>query len=590
MKKITEKIKKFTIITLVIATIISCIPLVNAESANKNMIDTSNGELVDKREMYSKQFSNNDGTITAVSYVNPVHYQDDKGNWKDIDNSLVDANKGVKKVAGKNSVATDEFLSNKDNPYANFNFNKKTSDTNLIHLNVDDYEIAWGLSNLNSVSATVLNNDSKQDRFNLKSLQSGVVYKNALNNADLYYYISSNNLKEEIILNKKTDIKELVYNVKTTLKPVATDTSMVVFLNEKEEVVFTFQAPYMYDSAEKSRMTYETSVKVEKTNDGYKLVYTLDTKWLESEERVYPIVIDPTVTNGRSQQSVLDTYISKGDKVSDYHVNADRLYVGKYNTTSRAMFNWSALPTIGKKDVINSAYITFNLFKGTSTWGKMSLYRVSGSWDSSKITWATRNDGITYKKLKENLEPNLTPSNNNGYYGYKVTVTDTVKGWYDGTVSKDGFLVRYTDEAYNDYNALVSSDSGVNDGFWPSVWIKYTPDTPETNPYEDLNWKYPLNTAYTGITQDYHATKHPAIDIGTKSGQTNINGQTIYAPQDGTVLWAGWSDEGGNVVFVKSKDKDPKTGNTIVYGFSHMQNALKRVQELPSKKVMLSVM
>lgn len=46
------------------------------------------GELDDMREESVKHFRMNDGTYIAVDYGDAVHYQDENGNWQDIDNTL----------------------------------------------------------------------------------------------------------------------------------------------------------------------------------------------------------------------------------------------------------------------------------------------------------------------------------------------------------------------------------------------------------------------------------------------------------------------------------------------------------------------
>ena len=202
------------------------------------------------------------------------------------------------------------------------------------------------------------------------------------------------------------------------------------------------------------------------------MIYQLDTEWLNNEERVYPIVIDPTISNGRNQVNVLDTYVHPGDNASHNHVNEDRLWVGKVNGTSRAFMNWADLPIINGN--INTAHISFNYFKGTSTWGPLSVFRVNSNWNSLNLTWDIHK-GLNYTELKSNLYPTYT----NGYQNFSVNVTNTIRGWYNGSVGKYGFMVRYTNESYNDYNTIVSSDSGSNSDFWPCLWINYNTDKPK---------------------------------------------------------------------------------------------------------------
>lgn len=49
-------------------------------------------EIVNERDAYTKRFAMSDGTIAAMQYDRPVHYQDETGAWVDYDNSLNNAN------------------------------------------------------------------------------------------------------------------------------------------------------------------------------------------------------------------------------------------------------------------------------------------------------------------------------------------------------------------------------------------------------------------------------------------------------------------------------------------------------------------
>ncbi|WP_305116179.1 DNRLRE domain-containing protein, partial [Thomasclavelia cocleata] len=313
-----------------------------------------------------------------------------------------------------------------------------------------------------------------------------------------------------IILNEKSNINQIIYNIETSLTPFKTEHNLVIFQNENGENIFSFQNPYMYDNAEKSSMTFDTTVDIKKTENGYQLIYQLDTDWLNSEDRVYPIVIDPTVTNGRNQVNVLDTYVHPGDNVSHNHVNEDRLWIGNVYGTSRAFANWADLPTINGN--INTAHISWNFFKGTSTWGPVSVYRVNSSWNSLNLTWDIHNT-LSYTELASNIYPTLT----NGYQGSSANVTNTIRGWYNGSVGKNGFMIRYTNESYNDYNTIVSSDSGSNSDFWPCLWINYNTDKPKAYTptyYSDILDDIAISSSNTLNSWGYQTTfqRNPGQD------------------------------------------------------------------------------
>lgn len=520
LKKSTKKFKKGILVFLTIGMIMSSLPITHAQEQTKD--NFSVGELVEKRELFSKQFQNEDGTITAVSYNYPIHYETSTGKMKDIDNTIIN-DVSYQPIGLSKQISKEQYYTSKDNPYIDVLFNKQTDSNNLIKINIDGYDISWGVSNLNNSIATPLNDNEKDSQYNLKNVTGGIKYANAFENADLYYYITSANLKEEIILNEKSNINQIIYNIETSLTPFKTEHNLVIFQNENGENIFSFQNPYMYDNAEKSSMTFDTTVDIQKTDSGYQLIYQLDTEWLNSEDRVYPIVIDPTVTNGRNQVSVLDTYVHPGDNVSHNHVNEDRLWIGNVHGTSRAFANWADLPTINGN--INTAHISWNFFKGTSTWGPVSVYRVNSSWNSLTLTWDIHNT-LSYTELASNIYPTLT----NGYQGSSANITDTIKGWYNGTIAKNGFMIRYTNESYNDYNTIISSDSGSNSDFWPCLWINYIEAQPKPNAYVTSYYSsgvQSIATVYSSKLQGMNYNTTYAYNPTTSNIKQNIKSPVV---------------------------------------------------------------
>ena len=79
------------------------------------------GELVSLREESSKQFLMSDGTVSLVQYETDVHYQDDAGEWQEIDNSLGDEDASDSSDAsGYSTKAGKVKFKFAKNPNANF--------------------------------------------------------------------------------------------------------------------------------------------------------------------------------------------------------------------------------------------------------------------------------------------------------------------------------------------------------------------------------------------------------------------------------------------------------------------------------------
>ena len=96
MKK--SRSSRFLSSILVLAMLIQMMPVQSfAASTGSSAVDVSSGqpattvvgEVEDLREEDTKHFRMSDGSFIAVSYGMPVHYENEDGNWEDIDNTIV---------------------------------------------------------------------------------------------------------------------------------------------------------------------------------------------------------------------------------------------------------------------------------------------------------------------------------------------------------------------------------------------------------------------------------------------------------------------------------------------------------------------
>ena len=134
MKKTKKKLKIGITGLMCIGLAISSLPLTYATEIPQNTDLNSKiviEELTDLREEYTKHFLNSDGTITAVTYNDTIHYKDNDGKWKDINNTLV--SKEIESYS-QNKNNTDNYLTLEDNPLMNIQFNKNSNSNNLVNI------------------------------------------------------------------------------------------------------------------------------------------------------------------------------------------------------------------------------------------------------------------------------------------------------------------------------------------------------------------------------------------------------------------------------------------------------------------------
>ena len=436
-------------------------------------------EDISLREEFTKHFEMSDGSYTATVYNEPVHQLVD-GAWVEVDNTLMlfTSAKGTAKYQTVNGLTDVSFAQSFGNE--------------LVTMEQDEHSITWGveaavdpmetaavasaqlIGNLQEpAQAEILPLDlsdvkaEEQKIFTTKAT-STIQYADALaNGVDLEYTVLPSRIKESIILNSPQSISTYTVTVNTSdLLARLLDNREIEFYTEDGEPIFTMWAPYMYDSA--SELSEDIEVELTALGNGqYAITLTPDTDWLNSPDRVYPVVIDPDVSVSRARTNIIDNTVMEGQ--GNQNRNLDRLYIGrKSGACVRAFLKYDVMPTIPFGATITAATQTLYITANTETGSTAGAYIVTdGDWESDTITWATKPAART--------TIDATIEHNNFSY-YQFSCLNAVQKWYDGsTIGKNanyGITVRYTNESINDYNAFYSADYSVESSR-PLLTISY---------------------------------------------------------------------------------------------------------------------
>ena len=126
---------------------------------------------------------------------------------------------------------------------------------------------------------------------------STVLYPDAIPGAELKYDVCGQSLKETVTFPELGVVPEqLSYEIwaEGMTAEVAEDGEIHFFADGKE--VFCFSAPFLMDSEGTS--SGSLSVELEELDEGcFILRCTPDREWLESEDRAWPVILDPTIRN-----------------------------------------------------------------------------------------------------------------------------------------------------------------------------------------------------------------------------------------------------------------------------------------------------
>jgi hypothetical protein len=442
------------------------------ENEQSNIIN----KVTDKWETNVRTYKNEDESYVATSYMEPVNYLKD-GQWTEIDNTLI--------LTSDKSVG--DVYQNTRNSFK-ATFPKIFSQAGSVTMEKDDYSISWSLDPLKN--SEILDSEAEISNYisqetgltdNEKLMDAGktrssILYESIFTDIDLRYTIAPEKIKEDIILNKPSLIKSFVFNLKAPgLKAKINDDNSISFFNsDKPDVkVFYIPAPFMMDSSEEQTISCDVTMELSETDNGYDLTITPAAAWINAPDRVFPIFIDPTVSSSQVQQDIIDTYVHTGDAAGN-HTLSTLLVVGNKTSTNeskcRSLIK-TEIPTLPSV-IVSDARLNLSITSGSSTFQNLNVYKINEAWSSSTMTWNTAENILDKTLIQSNL-PATSYSNSPSSYRYSCNVTSAMQDIYAGRLTNYGFLVRYTNDTYPDYNRFYSSDYTTSTTVRPQLVVTY---------------------------------------------------------------------------------------------------------------------
>lgn len=147
------------------------------------------------------------------------------------------------------------------------------------------------------------------------------VYGDVMSGITLEYQSSDIGVKESILLDTVPEQTSFVFEFKLegmTVRHNATDEGLTFYDKTSGEMVAAMAAPNMNDATEEAYSEALTTKVEEKEGeaDTYIVTITADREYLEDEDRVYPVTVDPTIT-WTGTTDFWDVYVCKGSKYKD---------------------------------------------------------------------------------------------------------------------------------------------------------------------------------------------------------------------------------------------------------------------------------
>ena len=340
-------------------------------------------EMEAMRNETSKHFRMRDGHFAAIQYSTAVHYENEEGQWVDIDNTLqsVSTYSGDEMYMVSNGEDMKAFASDlsQGNLFSVYSgayglqmqlFDGNTNDPEA----VEAVQVLMGEESLdaeepfNRSSVACVSGQGTSQTYALQEpsfipegLSSTVLYEDVFEGVDLQYDLFGYNVKESIIVKALRDNYSFDFVLQTDgLTPVLQDNGAIYLCNDENELIYEIPAPYMVDAeGSYSEAVYYTLAEADE--GAVILTVTADPSWIE--EATLPVTIDPTVWKNIDSVSDTTTVFQAGTIASGYpnmcYDGEQSLYVGYsgYNNAEehQVVAHIDAMPTIPSNCIITSA-------------------------------------------------------------------------------------------------------------------------------------------------------------------------------------------------------------------------------------------
>ena len=452
--------------------------LIDEQEIVTDEIIGSVSEVESLREENVKHFRLPDGTYEAVVYSQPVHRKDKEGVWRDIDNTIeLKTYAKASKYATRDSRVTfaDRFTNNAD--LFTLSENGYSISMQLLS-NGNEFDNEMETTDFGSLSTPIVNNRSEKrtstifnsiDEAKKIDNKSSIVYNNIRKNINIEYVLNGNDVKENIIVNAPCESYEYIFQI--TLDGLFAELSnngeILVKDNTTKDTEYIIPAPYMYDA--NGTYSYDVSYTLEQVKDEiYLLVVSADSKWINSEDRAFPVVIDPTFEH---YTVYYDSYIDANNPTDTFGYDPIM-----WVSNDCAAFIQMDLPQLPDGATVNSAYLHIPYYYHITT-GALSaaLYDVTEQWYESSICFDNfPNVGNIVSTGMLVASTNIT-ENNPGMA--RFTITSLVNQWYGGTPNYGVMLTRRKSSVATNQSVILKSYEAYDEPTYISIdYTYYLPD------------------------------------------------------------------------------------------------------------------
>lgn len=387
-------------------------------------------------------FQNKDGTKTAYYYSDPVKYTDKNGKVKDKKNKLSETENGE--------------YTNAEND-VNAYFPKKIHKNKGVELKFGEYVFEMS-PNINGSSGASRQTGHDKDSNPTEYVEYPEVFADDIS---LRYTPTFGGYKEDIILNTNVGINRFEFKLTTNGLSLVQASTGNYYLAEPltGEYVTALGNVIVYDNTgvESEGYNHYYEVTTLSQDEQYLISVIVDEDYLESNDTVYPVYVDPTLTV-MPQGDVEDAVLYSNDSETAYSGLIKIGYDAAYGT-GRGLYDFPILNFTNDfilmyGNQIKSAELNlYAQIQGSDRDNakNLSLYEFHSDWSPSTVKWNNTNP-YNYSTLVS------SKSVTTGWTAFNILpVIEKFKSDSDYTMAFKGLLLKANSETYTTWKKFVSS-------------------------------------------------------------------------------------------------------------------------------------
>jgi RHS repeat-associated protein len=569
-------IKKFISLLLVLTFVFSLLPNMGNIKIVKASTDVLGGseinegkrEVVSLRTDKSKTFINPDGTFTTNIYEIPIHVKENES-WKSIDNSIIESTDKTK-------------FENKTNRFK-VQFNKHNINSKLVDFSINNS--TFSMTPIKNEDPLPTDFMKKQQEIIPNTKENEITYKQIYPGVDLKYTVGNQRVKEDLILNNKpTDSTPTKYSFKIDIKGLTytkLDDGRILFSDLDKKPQFYIDRPFMYDSFVPSgyqrqpnaedipeeSISHEVSMDLVERGNSLYIDVIPDREWLLDPNRIYPVIIDPTILLVQPATTGIDTTIRSanptltGGNETDITVGLQK--VDTYSKVLRSLMKFDLESIPRGSSILNADLNLWLSSVSNDTSIQVDAHDISKTWTESGATWDSTGTTAWTNKGGDFIGTPVDSTSGIGpvvdlSLSMKWDLTKSVKKWHGTPTSNKGILLKSASETTNSYKKFYSSDSTSND-YVPMLAITYYSSSRLglENYWTYDEHKLSNGKSFVNVTTGNHVLQFTDLSIPGRGGMgINFTRTYNYKSVEDSSLGYGWSFSGSEEIIERLNDNN----------------------------------